>query len=442
MIWLFIVASLILSLLPLINKKIDISSYMWLLIPIDAYGISIAGATVKPFMLFALLLPLILHSKNRGNELELYASKGQLLAGVLSILILTQSIFVGDASYTIKAALIIVIVYISAQLYVSCSDCKKSEELSDVFIASCFGCSIIFIVTYFLLQNGIEIDGITTTDRAKSGMFMQLSNMVNGSYIEVYRLRGFAYDPNTMFIQFIFGITACTSRLFKKFSFYYIMTLVMSIFCILLSSSRMGIICCACAIVITLAANINQYTNVKKKVASITSVILLFVSLLVFAISRLGQSMLSSILSTYSNRSSLTDEYGRFSIWKECLEIYWNKSPLFGVGIGQMSKMTVTERMTHNTWLEFICECGIIVGGFAVIYFLTIAVIGWSKTRANHINHPDNTSYLTIVIGYTMTLMSLVSVDNITCSYLWFTALLLLKMAQYAKIKENISLKE
>ena len=147
MIWLFIVASLILSLLPLINKKIDISSYMWLLIPIDAYGISIAGATVKPFMLFALLLPLILHSKNRGNELELYASKGQLLAGVLSILILTQSIFVGDASYTIKAALIIVIVYISARLYVSCSDCKKSEELSDVFIASCFGCSIIFIVT-------------------------------------------------------------------------------------------------------------------------------------------------------------------------------------------------------------------------------------------------------------------------------------------------------
>ena len=139
----------------------------------------------------------------------------------------------------------------------------------------------------------------------------------------------------------------------------------------------------------------------------------------------------SSLFSAYSNRSSLTDEYGRFSIWNECVKIYWDKNPLFGVGYNNMSTYTMTERMTHNTYLQFICECGLLVGGLAVIYFLSIAFIGWSKLRFQHKATKNNVAFLPMVIGYTMTLVSLFSVDNLTCSYLWFGALTLIKLAYY-----------
>lgn len=410
---------------------------MWLLIPIDAYGISIAGATIKPYMIFAFVLPLVLYAKNKGTDFDLSASKGQLLAGAISVLILTQSVIIKDNMPAIKGSIMLIIVYVCAQIYTSCSDCKSSEQLSDVFIASGFGCSVVFIVSYILMQNGFNIDGLVAYDRAQEGIFMSMGNMLNGQYIQAYRLRGFAYDPNTMATQFIFCVTACTMRLFKKFNLYYLVTLIMSFICVFLSSSRMGILCLLFSIVATTFVLISRFNDVKKKISGALSITLVSASLLIFALTSKGQTFFSSLLSTYQNRSSLTDEYGRFSIWKECLNIYWNKNPLLGVGLGQMDSYTVTERMTHNTWLQFICECGLLVGGLTVAYFLTVMIIGWSKTRIQHKMSPDNTSYLCLVIGYTVTIISLMSVDNITCSYLWFGALLLLKMACYVPQEHN-----
>lgn len=432
MIWMWIIASLILSLLPLINKKIDLSYYMWLLIPIDTYGISLAGAVIKPYMIFAVILLLVTYAKNKGTDFDLRASKEQLFAGVISILIIITGAFSGSFAI-LKASLLALIVYICAQMYVSSVDCSKSEQLSDVFIASCFGCTIVYIVAYICLQSGLDIGGIVTHERSQPGMFMQMSNMSSGKFILAYRLRGFAYDPNTMFPQLIFGISACVTRLFKKFNFYYIITIALSVFSIFLSSSRMGLICCAIAIVITTVVSINHLDNVKKKMSSFIIILILCSVALLFLMTNSGQSMITSLLSTYQNRSSLTDEYGRFSIWKECLNIYWNKNPILGVGLGQMDNLTATNRMTHNTWLQFICECGLIVGGIAVTYFFGVMIIGWARTKIKHLNDPQNSSYLCLIIGYTLTIVSLASADNITCSYLWFGALLVLKMAFYLK---------
>lgn len=428
MIWIWIMAALILSCLPLINKKIDLANYMWLLIPIDAYGLSVAGAIIKPYMIFALLLPVIFYARNKGNEFDLSATKGQLLAGVLSaLIILVNVINCGDFS-AVKAAVMAFVVYVCAQFYTSCSKSDKFEQLSDVFIASAFGCGIIYIIAYICLQRGFDIDGIIALERAQDGMFMQMSNMSNGQYIRTYRLRGFAYDPNTMFLPFIFAISACVSRLFKKFNFYYVITIAVSVFCMLLSSSRMGLLCCAASIVISACVGLGQLDSVKKKITTFISVLAVCIAGLTAMMSRFSQSYFASLLSTYTNRSSLTDEYGRFSIWKECLSIYWEKSPLWGVGLGNMSTMTTTERMTHNTWLQLVCECGIIVGGCVVLYFFCVMVYGWTKVRSKHLQDADNTAYLSVVIGFTVTIIALTSVDNITCSYLWFGALLLLKM--------------
>ena len=431
MIWLWIILALVLSYLPLINKKIDLANYMWLLIPIDAYGISVAGATIKPYMIFAVFLPIVLYAKNKGTQFDLSASKGQLLAGIISTLIIIVNLFNNSNPASVKAAFMTLVVYICAQLFVSCSDCSKSEQLNDVFIASCFGCGIVYIATYFFMQSGLFTESIIANVRTDDGLFLQLNNMVNGKFTQSFRLRGFSFDPNTMFVQFIFGITACVSKISKKFNLYHLVTLLISVFCIILSGSRMGLLCCVIAIIITATVAISELESVRKKLLSILATLTVCVGFLIFSMSRFGQSMFSSLLSTYSNRSSLTDEYGRFSIWNECIKIYWEKNPLLGVGYNNMSTYTMTERMTHNTYLQFICECGILVGGIAVIYFLSIALIGWSKLKFQHIMSKNNSTYLSMVIGYTMTLVSLVSVDNLACSYLWFGALLLLKMAYY-----------
>ncbi len=427
--WLWIIAALILSYLPLINKKIELSNYMWLLVPIDAYGITIAGATIRPYMLFAIILPFVFYAKNKATDFSLSASKSQLFLGVISILIITVNLINCDNFSSVKAAVMTLFVYICAQAYTSCTDCKNAEQLSDVFIASCFGCGVVFITAYILLQSGLNIDSIIADIRADDGIFMKTSNMVNGKYTESLRLRGFAFDPNTIFVQFALGISACISKLFKKFNLYYISTLLISVICIILSSSRMGLLCCVVSIVVTSLICIVRFDSVKKKVLSAISTLAVCIGFLIACMSNKGQAILSSLFSTYSNRSSLFDEYGRFSIWKESLSVYWEKSPLFGIGYNNMSLYTPTERMTHNTWLQFICEFGLIVGGIAVIYFLSVMILGWSKLKTHHKHNPDNTSYLALVIGYTMTIIALVSVDNITCSYLWFSALLILKMS-------------
>lgn len=431
MIWMWIAASLILSLIPLINKKIDLANYIWLLIPIDAYGITLMGATVKPYMIFAMFLPVFLFAKNKGKEFDLSISKGQLFAGIITVLILFQSTLLPDNIPAVKASIMAILVYICAQLGVCCTDTRKSDQISDVFIASCFGCSIVFIVANLLLHGGMNISGIATTDRAQSGMFMQMTNMSGGTHITAYRLRGFAYDPNTMFPQFIFGISACITKLFRKFNLYHIITTIMSVVCILLSSSRMGLLCCIICIVIVSIVNISRFDNVKSKISSVVSVLILGSVTFILSLTNWGQNFISSLLSTYQNRSSLTDEYGRFSIWKECLSVYWDENPVLGVGLGRMKDYTTTERMTHNTWLQFICECGIIVGAIIIVYFVSVMIIGWVKAKRIYRIAPDNITYLCLILGFSMTIVSLLSADNITCSYLWFGALFILKFSDY-----------
>lgn len=440
MIWFWIIAALVISYLPLINKKIELSNYMWLLIPIDAYGIRFADATIKPYMVFSVILPLIIYAKNKGTDFEFSATKGQLLGGAVSALILIQSICVGNNMTAIKSSVMLVLVYMCAQLYASCSNYRKIEQLSDIFVASCFGCGAVFLISYIFLICNIEIGGIVAHIRAEDGMYMLMSNMSNGTRIEAYRLRGFAYDPNTMFPQFTFCVAACISKLFKKFSLYHIITLGISMFCIILSSSRMGLICFIFTVVISTLVNIIKLESVKNKWLSIIAIISGGVVLLIASLSRFGQSFLSSLLSTYTNRSSLTDEYGRFSIWKECLEVYWNENPLLGIGLGKMDEYTLTQRMTHNTWLQYICECGIIAGSIAILYFLTVMIISWANTKKIFLKNTDNTFYLCLVVGFTSTFISLTSVDNITCSYLWFSAITILQVISWHNSQQkNVS---
>ncbi len=430
MIWLWITLSLILSFIPLINKKIDIAYYVWLLLPIDAYGIVIANTTIKPYMIFALIVPIVLYTRYKGSDFDLSAGKSQLLAGIVAILIIIVNLFNDNSFASVKAAFMTLVVYVCAQLCISCSENKNSDQLADVLIASCFGCSVVFIIIFLCLQNGLTLDGFVASHRTNVGIFMRTVDMKNGNLIETFRLRGFAYDPTIMFPQFIFGIVACISKLFKKFKLYYLITLILSVFSVILSRSRMGLLCVALSIIITCTIEIVQFETVRKKVLCVVTGLTCCVTLLCFSLTKFGQSAIGSVLSSYSGRSGLNDKYGRFSIWRDCFSAYWNENPLWGVGMGNIKNYSAIGRTPHNTWLQFICECGLIVGGIAIIYFLSIMIMSWFKGK-NYISSDSNTSYVCLTIGYTVTIVALTSADSITFSYLWFGALLLLKMMSY-----------
>lgn len=55
MIWAWILAAMIISWL-FCKKGIGWYHYIWLLLPIEMYGVTVAGATIKPYMLFGCLI--------------------------------------------------------------------------------------------------------------------------------------------------------------------------------------------------------------------------------------------------------------------------------------------------------------------------------------------------------------------------------------------------
>ena len=55
MIWIWIAAAVIISWL-FCEKGISWYHYIWLLLPIEMYGVTIAGATLKPYMLFGICI--------------------------------------------------------------------------------------------------------------------------------------------------------------------------------------------------------------------------------------------------------------------------------------------------------------------------------------------------------------------------------------------------
>lgn len=437
MIWVWITSALVLSFIPLINKKIDLPLYLWLLLPIESYGLNIAGATVRPYILFACILPIVFYAKNKGNNIDLSLKKSQLIAGIISILILAHSIFISNSSSAISGSILLILVYLSAQFSASCTDVNKCDKLCDVLIASCFGISVVYLVLYALFEAGIELSDVVTIAREEPGLLFRRRNMVGGKLVTTYRLRGFAYDPNAMFLPFFFGIPACISRIFKKFNAYHIVTLVTSIFCILLSSSRMGLICCILTIVVVTIIYILQFNNLKKKLISFVVALTSTACAVGVFLTPWGQQTFANIISSYTNRSSLTDEYGRFTIWAESLKIFWNENPLMGIGLTRMGDMTSMGRSPHNNWLQLLCECGLIVGGIAIVYFFSVMIYGWIKYKTKPKNDPISDSYLCILVGYTMTIVALISVDNYACSYLWFGALMLLQLSPYCKSPDN-----
>lgn len=421
-IWIWIIAAWVLSYLALGKKKTSFEHLIWILLPVDMYGITMAGATIKPYMIFCFFLFIrLLLQRREKTVLNGWVYMSGFICGAVVLVNLINN----RTSSAPKAALLLLIVWGCVVLYLL--NCGKSTptDIPNVMIATGIGYGIIFIVGYVVMKMGLNLPGVLASTRYDDGFFMTTSNMYDGSLILSHRLRGFFIDPNTMIGTFAFCSICCIIRIINgRGRIREWMGLIISGCCVLMSNSRMGIICFMILAVLTFIL-CYHLANVKvRNVIKLSSILLIGIIVVTLIGSDYLQGIVSDIVASYDNRSGLNDKYGRFTIWRNAISVLFSHNPLLGTGIGQMRYYTSTGKDCHNTWLAMICNNGLIVGGILVLHFIYAAFIGIERARKNT-DEFQNELLWALAIGTLIVMVSLISVDNITYSYLWFATALM-----------------
>lgn len=432
-IWFWIVLAWLLSALALGKRHISMEHFVWILLPIDMYGIQVAGITIKPYMVFCgwLFLRMLLN-----GQTKIKAIRGWTLPAIGIIVILfIVNMFNSSSLYSLSAPCMLMVVWFCMTIYTSFWGETAQDDIPEAIIATGIGYGFVFLIGFLLLTLGIPISGVGASERTEPGFILQFSNMFQGVLIQKWRLRGFTIDPNTMLGTFVFSGIVCLIRiLMEENSKREWLCLMLSMACIFLSNSRTGLMCFALALVMSVfAAYWKGSPQIRKRIEVIT-LIVIFVMIAVMVGTDWIRNLISSFLGLYANRSGLNDEYGRFTIWKEAVGILMEKNPFFGIGMGQMQFYTSVNRACHNTWLECLCGNGIILGSIFILFLLFTLIKGGIKAKYNTCSRYNQLLW-SLTIGITVVVISLISVDNITYSYLWF-GLSALMMIDTASIKE------
>lgn len=432
-IWFWIVLAWLLSALALGKRHISMEHFVWILLPIDMYGIQVAGITIKPYMVFCgwLFLRMLLN-----GQTKIKAIRGWTLPAIGIIVILfIVNMFNSSSLYSLSAPCMLMVVWFCMTIYTSFWGETAQDDIPEAMIATGIGYGFVFLIGFLLLTLGIPISGVGASERTEPGFILQFSNMFQGVLIQKWRLRGFTIDPNTMLGTFVFSGIVCLIRiLMEENSKREWLCLMLSMACIFLSNSRTGLMCFALALVMSVfAAYWKGSPQIRKRIEVIT-LIVIFVMIAVMVGTDWIRNLISSFLGLYANRSGLNDEYGRFTIWKEAVGILMEKNPFFGIGMGQMQFYTSVNRACHNTWLECLCGNGIILGSIFILFLLFTLIKGGIKAKYNTCSRYNQLLW-SLTIGITVVVISLISVDNITYSYLWF-GLSALMMIDTASIKE------
>ena len=424
MIWIWIITAILISAFLLRRKHISIENYIWVLLPVDMYGLDLAGVTIKPYMVFSLILLIGVFSKKRG---KLFIGNGGQAAIIIILLgALIVNLFNGGTSSSIMSILMVFLVYLCACMYASNID-ETINEIPNVIVATSIGYGLVFIFAYLVHLAGLNLSGLTAMMRTEPGILMKFSNMYAGDLISTYRLRGFNIDPNTSVGVFIAAFSIDLMKLLgdNKKGKTHVISFIVCLICIILTNSRMGITAAIVVLLFSGSYAIRKLDGKKKKktIVGLFFLGLVFITALIF--SGIGEKAIAALSSVYSNRSGFIDDYGRGSIWKEAVSIWTDRGFFFGIGTGQMQFETSTGRACHNTWLEWICSCGLIVGSSVVLYFGGLLISGFK--RRTRILGEDRILYQALLMGFFGMIWCLLTVDNITNSYLWFFAVTMIK---------------
>jgi hypothetical protein len=419
-IWLWIIAAWMLTKLILWKKDINIEHYVWMLLPVDMYGVTIAGVTLKPYMIFCLFLLLRMLIR---HETRIYIGGHSTKVGLFlcgSVLII--NILNGGNTVSIASSLMLILVYACGLTYVTQIGGHFSQA-EEVIKASAIGYGLIFLLAFVLTQAGISIPGsnVLNNERLQPGIVMGFGNMLDGQYISINRLRGFTIDPNSLSGTFLPAISMCTTGLFVgKRNWKNLAGFIISLGCVIASNSRTGIVCTVFVIILGYLYSMPYLDPYRRSKSILLVLTVVIVGVAVIFVTNKLEGIVGNVLEIYENRSGLTDEYGRLLIWSNALSILIATSPLIGLGTGMIQYRTATHLMCHNTWLEWICGCGFVVGGAIVIYFAVNSIMMLSRRYRKNISRENHSVYLGTAIGLVGVIIELTTIDNLTFSYLWF----------------------
>lgn len=407
MIWVWIIAAIAISWL-LCRKKVAWYHYIWMLLPVEMYGITIAGATIKPYMILGVFMII-------KNLLDRKAHKVPAAFVAIIFLLSVSDILNGLIIASImQHVMFLVIIYIAYNyVLISENDDDLLENIEVSTIATTIGYGLVFLVAYWFYSRGIVFGGIYTTDRYSAGMLL---NFISTGGQTTVRLRGFCIDPNSVVTTLIPGASFGLARLLYKNGgkFRSLVAVILYAIVMDLSGSRMAVVCTVAMVIIMLMMGYKQAEN-KLWWFGLIALVLLVVSFM--AVYRF-QNIASEVYSFFTARAGLNDTGGRFTIWK--YNARWlsdNGRLLFGVGQNQISNLTSVGKACHNTWLEWICGTGILLGGMIDLWFVITPFVFLDRLKRNRIFIRD---IIPIVLAYVTALICITTVDNITNSVVLF----------------------
>lgn len=423
MIYLWAFLGLLLTLLLLRGKNIRPHNLLWAVIPIDGYGPSLLGITIKPIYIVSFILvffALIRH------EFRLKLTKSMFLSTSLFGILITLSLLLrgnGNIASDLRIYTFFFIAVISATASLSLIEDKDDiRQIQEVFIASSVGFGLVCIILYLFYSVGLQLPAVVSDyyDH-ESSIFVVYKTMYNRVLSSSLRLRGFCVEANSANISFIIGLSSVLGKSVKEgFRIKHLLFSAVILFNIFLTQSRSALLIAAAVCFIYLFRFI--WTKDLSRKRFILSV---FGSLLVVAILSVLTAQFSLFDKLYSllpsgltSRSSPNDTYGRFSLWKESLHLLFDGNLLSGVGMGNLPLLSSLEKDAHNTLLEVLCSSGLLVGIYYIFYMMVPPFYALKYVLTNKAVDSDTTFEIsTLIISYVGSALLLLTISNVVSLY-------------------------
>lgn len=413
MIWAWIAAAVIISWL-FCKKGISWYHYIWLLLPIEMYGVTIAGATLKPYMLFGMCI--IVGDFVRNKTIRVHAA----IVAVIFALIFSDYL-TGFVMASVMQHIMFILVLMIGYCYQNYQcDGIEFDEMGQAALASTIGYGIVFTVAWLMFNYGVTADGIYASERLDTGIVLRLASF--GGNVSS-RLRGFCIDPNSVITTLIPGATYALANIVyrKQDIIKSFLAIVVYLAVVFYSGSRMALICSFALLIMFFIIGYKKSENKRRMtVVGIASVGVLLVALII-NMDAIIVEVAKMWADMFGERASLGSEYGRLTIWKTNIEyLISNSKEWFGVGQNQIYLLTERGLACHNTWLEWICGTGIILGVIIDLWFI-LAPVKFKKRTVGM----GSEKALPIIMAYITVVVCISTVDNITNPVLLFLMLIL-----------------
>ena len=284
-------------------------------------------------------------------------------------------------------------------------------------------------VKYTANQLKLVIQGLIVIDCIVSLYFIFVQKIWYTSLV------GAVIDKNFVGIFLMLGAICCWCFILNetsmKIKVKYVAMLLLIIVGLFFSASRAAVLFCGLACAITFFFYIKKLGKTRKEVLKVAIYVFIAPIILIVIIIVLEKKMAGAVanITWYWNRyfvNGFGDESvtGRFLWWKNAISLFV-KRPIYGYGIGNINVSGNSSAVTHNTYLDFLVDQGLI--GFSLFLFLI-----WNSCK--RIIKNKNYAYYGIIFGI---LIGVFNLSATRSTFLWFALILLSALSKSTDEREK-----